>query len=218
MGSTGACADEKGAADPPYTCACETGRKWNPESRQCDGEVHLCKYRLICASEHIHVVCKLACSRQQTVLVAADIDACNQTPCKSSTAGNVTCTDELAPALGDASGRTCSCGTGYVYAENTGCTGESALQPLLSPLLPSGAIGFGQCLVVTHQTMLGSDSALWHRPVDSGQSETAGGQSETARFLVSSHYTSGVVSEPLGQYGILPMAAIMFICCSHLGL
>jgi hypothetical protein len=133
---------------------------------------------------------QVVCSRQQTVLVAADIDACNQTPCKSNTAGDVTCTDELAPALGDASGRTCSCGTGYVYAENTGCTGESALQPLLSPLLPSGAIGFGQCLVVTHQAI------CWAVTVLLG---TGGGQSETAKFLVFPHYAGGIVSEPLAK-------------------
>jgi hypothetical protein len=41
VGSTQACADETGDADPPYTCACETGRIWNPEFRQCDGEAPL---------------------------------------------------------------------------------------------------------------------------------------------------------------------------------
>jgi hypothetical protein len=37
-GSTGACADAAGSAQPPYTCTCITGRTWNSTTRTCDGE------------------------------------------------------------------------------------------------------------------------------------------------------------------------------------
>jgi hypothetical protein len=100
------------------------------------------QYRLLHVSERV-ICCKSQNSRRSkhmqpcvqrhlSALVDADIDACKETPCLSDTAGDVTCVDELPPALGVASGRTCTCGTGYVYVEGKGCTGESVLQLSLS--------------------------------------------------------------------------------------
>jgi hypothetical protein len=54
-----------------------------------------------------------------------DDDACALSPCSNNGVGNVNCTDSSPPALGDAQGRTCTCGTGWNYVEGTGCVGES---------------------------------------------------------------------------------------------
>jgi hypothetical protein len=53
----------------------------------------------------------------------ADINACATTPCNDGI-DTAICNDLPAPALADADGRTCSCGTGFTYAsENDGCRG-----------------------------------------------------------------------------------------------
>jgi hypothetical protein len=79
----------------------------------------------------MQVVCKVACRRHLVYLsLHADTDACIIAPCISNTAGNVTCVDQPPPALGIASGRICTCDTGYVYLEGKGCAGETALQQL----------------------------------------------------------------------------------------
>lgn len=55
--------------------------------------------------------------------LATDINACQASPCKQSPAAPATCADKPAPAVDGVSGRTCTCGAGYSYNENSGCQG-----------------------------------------------------------------------------------------------
>jgi hypothetical protein len=64
----------------------------------------------------------------------AAIDACVTSPCSQSGDAPTNCTDKPTPAGADASGRECSCPSGYFYIESVGCKSECFLwqNPLLS--------------------------------------------------------------------------------------
>ena len=55
-----------------------------------------------------------------------DINACSLAPCNNTGAATAECTDTAAPALGDASGRTCTCPAGYTYTDALGCQSKPA--------------------------------------------------------------------------------------------
>lgn len=134
---TGSCADVPAPAEGQagFNCSCNAGFEW--KNNQCS-DINGCAsdpctmegatgcQDVAGAGELYTCTCGQGRTWDAPSKTCKNDDACALSPCSNNGVGNVNCTDSSPPALGDAQGRTCTCGTGWNYVEGTGCVDISA--------------------------------------------------------------------------------------------